>query len=117
MGASAALTGMELWSQVPALPTEGPRRTGPCRGWQDRIVADPGEVAYDADVLYTDIWVSMGDEQERAERLQAFGATRLTRPCPASPDAFVMHCLPPTGREITDEVMEDRKHHLGSGRK
>ncbi|NMC89612.1 MAG: ornithine carbamoyltransferase, partial [Methanomicrobiales archaeon] len=78
-------------------------------GGRIRIVADPEEAAQDADVLYTDIWVSMGDEQERAERLQAFrGYTINSRLLArASPDAFVMHCLPAhRGEEITDEVME-----------
>ncbi len=108
---STALTGMEVVVASP--PHYRPEETfveqARAAGGRVRIVADPGEAVQDADVLYTDIWVSMGDEQERAERLQALrdytiDSHLLAR---ASPDALVMHCLPAhRGEEITDEVME-----------
>lgn len=74
-----------------------------------RIVRDPAEAARDADVLYTDVWTSMGQEKERRRRLAAFrgfgidaGLLRAARK-----GAIVMHCLPAhRGEEITDEVME-----------
>ena len=108
---SAALTGMEVVVASPPRyrPEESLVEQARAAGGRIRIVADPEEAAQDADVLYTDIWVSMGDEQERAERLQAFrGYTIDSRLLArASPDAFVMHCLPAhRGEEITDEVME-----------
>ena len=74
-----------------------------------RVVRDPAEAARDADVLYTDVWTSMGQEKERRRRLAAFrgfsidaGLLRLARK-----GAIVMHCLPAhRGEEITDQVME-----------
>jgi len=73
------------------------------------VVRDPGDAARDADVLNTDVWVSMGQEADREKRLKAFkgyqindGLLKL-----AKRDAIVMHCLPAhRGEEITDEVME-----------
>jgi ornithine carbamoyltransferase len=74
-----------------------------------RIVRDPAEAARKADVLYTDVWTSMGQEAENARRLAAFRGycvdAALLRQ--ASPRAIVMHCLPAhRGEEITDEVIE-----------
>ncbi len=74
-----------------------------------RIVRDPAEAARGADVLYTDVWTSMGQEKERKTRLAAFrgycvDATLLRG---AAKGAIVMHCLPAhRGEEITEEVME-----------
>jgi len=62
-----------------------------------------------ADFLYTDVWASMGQEAQRAERLKAFGSFQvdadvLSR---ASSDALVSHCLPAhRGEEITDDVLD-----------
>jgi ornithine carbamoyltransferase len=74
-----------------------------------RIVRDPSEAAKDADVLYTDVWTSMGQEKERRRRLRAFRGycidDSLLRA--ARKGAIVMHCLPAhRGEEITEEVME-----------
>jgi ornithine carbamoyltransferase len=74
-----------------------------------RIVRDPAEAARKADVLYTDVWTSMGQEAERRKRLAAFRGycvdAALLRQ--AAPHAIVMHCLPAhRGEEITDEVIE-----------
>lgn len=108
---SSALTGMEIVVASP--PGYRPKDTVVDRaraaGGKIRIVTDPAEAVRDADVLYTDIWVSMGDEQERAERLQALKDYTIDS-ClleQSSPDALVMHCLPAhRGEEITDEVLE-----------
>ena len=78
-------------------------------GSQVLLTHDPVEAARDADVLYTDVWASMGQEAEREERLTVFppyqvNAALVAR---ASPDVLVMHCLPAhRGEEITDEVMD-----------
>ncbi|MDK2916097.1 MAG: ornithine carbamoyltransferase [Euryarchaeota archaeon] len=108
---SSALTGMEI--AVASPPRYRPKDEivdrARAMGGKVTIVTDPIEAVRDADVLYTDIWVSMGDEQERAERLRALrGYTIDSRLlAQASPDALVMHCLPAhRGEEITDEVME-----------
>mgnify|MGYP001132420657 CR=1 FL=1 len=73
------------------------------------LTRDPAEAAADADVLYTDVWTSMGQEAEREVREKAFAgyqinAALLTK---AKPTAVVMHCLPAyRGLEITDEVLD-----------
>jgi ornithine carbamoyltransferase len=74
-----------------------------------RVVRDPSEAAKDADILYTDVWTSMGQEKERRRRLRAFRGycidDSLLRA--ARKGAIVMHCLPAhRGEEITEEVME-----------
>jgi len=73
------------------------------------LTHDPREAAEGAEVLYTDVWASMGQEAEREERLEVFRPYQLNRSLLelASPGALVMHCLPAhRGEEITDEVMD-----------
>jgi ornithine carbamoyltransferase len=72
------------------------------------LVADPREAAAGADVLYTDVWTSMGQEDERERRLgdlTGFGIDdELLRL--ADDDAIVLHCLPAHyGEEITEAVL------------
>ena len=70
---------------------------------------DLQEAARDADVLYTDIWVSMGREGEEARREAELGPYWVTEPLVklAKPDALVMHCLPAhRGQEIDDKTFE-----------
>ena len=62
-----------------------------------------------ADVLYTDVWVSMGKEAESADRLKALAGYQINQPLVklANPDALVMHCLPAyRGREIDEPTFE-----------
>ena len=73
------------------------------------VTADPGEAADGAGVLYTDVWTSMGQEEERQERLAAFAGFRVdeTLVARARPDARVMHCLPAhRGEEISADVVD-----------
>jgi ornithine carbamoyltransferase len=73
------------------------------------LTQSPVEAAKNADVLYTDVWTSMGQEEERRERLLAFEGFQIGEPLlkKAKDDAIVLHCLPAhRGEEITDEVME-----------
>jgi ornithine carbamoyltransferase len=78
-------------------------------GAQLDFFADPSAAVKGADAVYTDVWVSMGEEAEEAAREKAFAgfqvnAVLLAR---ANPGAFVMHDLPAhRGLEITDEVMD-----------
>jgi len=78
-------------------------------GGKFTITDDPKVAAKEADVLYTDVWVSMGDEAEQEKRLKEFSSFQINTEllsC-AKPDAIVMHCLPARrGLEITDEVMD-----------
>lgn len=73
------------------------------------ITTDVKEAAHDADVLYTDVWASMGQEEEAAERRKAFAGYQINQELLqlAKPDVIVLHCLPAhRGEEITDEVIE-----------
>jgi ornithine carbamoyltransferase len=81
-------------------------------GSQIVVVDDPKEAAVDSDVLYTDVWISMGEEKERAKRLRAFRGFQINSEILklAARDAIVMHCLPAhRGMEITDEVIEGKQ--------
>ena len=71
------------------------------------VTTDPAEAVADADVVYTDVWVSMGEEDEREAKLAAFDGFTVDTDLLADTDAKVMHCLPAhRGEEITDAVME-----------
>jgi len=76
-----------------------------------RIVVghDPRELVQDADAVYTDVWVSMGQEEQAHARLAAFRDYRVNDELLdlAGPHAVAMHCLPAhRGQEITDEVLD-----------
>ena len=74
-----------------------------------RLVDDPSEAARDADVINTDVWVSMGQDKEREERLGAFRGFQVNREIveKGKPDVIVMHCLPAhRGEEISEDVLE-----------
>jgi ornithine carbamoyltransferase len=70
---------------------------------------DPRMAAREADVVYTDTWVSMGQEEEHEIRLKAFTGFQVTRElmAQAAPEAIFMHCLPAhRGEEVASEVMD-----------
>lgn len=72
------------------------------------IEHDVHKAVRDADILYTDVWVSMGDEEEEEERKKILKNYQINSQLlsEAKPDAIVMHCLPANrGQEITDEIM------------
>lgn len=69
---------------------------------------DPAVAVRDADVVYTDVWVSMGDEDQRDQRLKDFSPFRIDARLMSLADsgAFFMHCLPAhEGEEVTSEVL------------
>ena len=77
-------------------------------GGSVRLTNDPLEGSDGANVLYTDVWTSMGKEEQRAERLRDLEGFSLDGELLsiASPDAVAMHCLPAhVGEEITEEVL------------
>ena len=73
------------------------------------FTTDPIEAVRDADVVYTDVWVSMGKEEETAERIRVMSPFQVTPQllAAAKPDAVFMHCLPAhAGQEVTQEVLD-----------
>ena len=73
------------------------------------VTSSPQDALKDADAVYTDVWASMGQEEEHKERLQKFMPYQLNMVLlkQAKPDAIVLHCLPAhREEEITDEVIE-----------
>lgn len=78
-------------------------------GGRVEIGNDPRSAAAGADVLYTDVWASMGQEAEAAERALVFPAYQVNQKLVelASDDVIVLHCLPAhRGQEITDDVID-----------
>jgi len=76
-------------------------------GARIEIFQDPYEAVKGSDVVYTDVWVSMGSEQERAKRLKDFKAFQVNAALmrEAKKEALIMHCLPAhRGEEVTDVI-------------
>lgn len=105
----AALVGLDL---TVATPTEfRPGDTVLDRaaelGAAPEITDDPKTAVADADLVYTDVWVSMGQEEERDERMATFREGNFQVDRELLGDRGFMHCLPATrGEEVTDGVME-----------
>ncbi|MBI5382593.1 MAG: ornithine carbamoyltransferase [Opitutae bacterium] len=75
-----------------------------------QFTPDPMEAVRDADIVYTDVWVSMGKEEEAKKRNRAMAPYAVTAKlfAAAKPDAYFMHCLPAhPGEEVTQEVLDD----------
>jgi ornithine carbamoyltransferase len=73
---------------------------------------DPAEAVRGAHAVYTDVWASMGQEAEAAERVKAFGPFQVNAALmkKADPDARFLHCLPARrGQEVTDDVLDGPK--------
>jgi len=73
------------------------------------VTHDPAEVVAEADIVYTDVWTSMGQEKETQERLKVFPPYQVNSRlvAKAKPQIVVMHCLPAhRGEEITDEMAD-----------
>ena len=97
--------GYELPSKAVAVAEEMAQDSGA----EIRQLHDPGEAVQAAHVIYTDTWVSMGDEAEANERRQVFTPYQVNQELVSSADssAIVMHCLPAhRGEEITNEVAD-----------
>lgn len=82
-------------------------------GGSVRMTRDPADAVRDADVIYTDVWVSMGEEAQGAEKALKFQAYQVNGALLASApaDCVVTHCLPAhPGEEITQEVMDSPRY-------
>ncbi len=80
-----------------------------------KITNSPEEAVRNADVVYTDVWVSMGQEAEREKRLKDFDGFQVnaTLVSLAKSDFIFMHCLPAhRGLEVSPEVIDDPKHSV-----
>lgn len=78
-------------------------------GARVELTEDPVVAVRDADVLYTDVWTSMGQEEERVERMKVFPPYQVNAALVrhARPDALIMHCLPAhRGEEITGDAAD-----------
>jgi ornithine carbamoyltransferase len=107
----ASLLGAEMVVASPPGFEPDARVLETARAWGGRITvtADVPEASTGADALYTDTWISMGQEAERTRRLEAFSRYQVNDRVVAfaKPGAVVMHCLPAhRGEEITDAVLD-----------
>ena len=78
-------------------------------GARCEIIRDPQRAVAGADLVVTDTWISMGQEEEKARREKAFAGYRVDRPMMqhAAPDALFLHCLPAyRGKEVTADVLD-----------
>ncbi|MCD4821825.1 MAG: ornithine carbamoyltransferase [Methanococcoides sp.] len=106
-----ALVGMQIAVACPEGYMPNPEIVAKGRelGGDILITTDPQEAAADADVLYADVWVSMGDEEEREKRLSDLADYQINSNLVelAKPDVIFMHCLPAhRGEEVSAEVMD-----------
>jgi ornithine carbamoyltransferase len=110
-----ALTGMRVRVASPPgfepIPQVAQRATDIAAdtGGSIELMREPIDATIDADVLYTDVWASMGQEAEAEDRSLVFPAYRIDQAAVdrAKDDVIVLHCLPAhRGHEITDEVID-----------
>jgi len=108
MGLHLALSTPEGYRPEAARMAEG-EELARASGGSVRWIPDPIEGCRGADFLYTDVWTSMGQEEESERRRRDLAPWQLNARllAAAAPGAFIMHCLPAhRGEEITDEMME-----------
>ena len=108
---AAALFGFELRLACPEGydPAEDVLSEARSRGAQIVLTRDPVEAVTGAEVVNTDVWASMGQEEEAEERRRVFQPYQVNAELlkHAAPEAIVLHCLPAhRGEEITEEVLE-----------
>ncbi len=111
----AAAVGLDLTAAVPRAYAPQPLVVAAARALAEKsgatlaFTTSPADAARGADALYTDVWVSMGDEAEQAAREKAFAGYQINDALVAlaAPEAFVLHDLPAhRGQEITDSVLD-----------
>src|SRR3990167_3326205 len=113
----AALMGMEIRLASPEgyepdeVIIDNAKRLAKETGAVIKVMQDPSEAAEGADVVYTDVWTSMGLEAEEDDRRSIFQRYQVNRDLMerAKKDAIIMHCLPAhRGEEITNDMMESQ---------
>jgi len=80
-----------------------------------KITNDPNTAVLGANVLYTDVWSSMGEENQKDEKEKVFNGFTIDSDLvsKADKDAIILHCLPAyRSKEITDEIFESRKSRI-----
>jgi ornithine carbamoyltransferase len=107
---AAAKLGMEFVAATPEGYEPHPKAVGLARdaGGEPELTHDPREAARGADVLYTDVWTSMGQDDERGQRLRDLAGFGIDDELVglAGENAIVLHCLPAHyGEEITEDVL------------
>jgi len=108
LGADFTWVGPEGY-EIPELAVAQAHQFAAESGSRLSFLHDPQQAVQDADVIYTDTWVSMGQEEETQRRLKVFPPYQVNEAlvAKAKPSAIVMHCLPAhRGQEITDEVAD-----------
>ncbi len=108
VGMDIAIATPESYTPDPAIVAEAVADAA-ATGSKITFYNDPFAAVEAADVLYTDVWASMGKEAEQVLRCRDFAGFQVNRKLldAAKPDAIVLHCLPAhRGEEITDDVME-----------
>ena len=108
---ASALTEIDLVLACPKdhAPDAGIYETARSEGAKVKLLIDPEEAVKGADALYTDVWVSMGQEKEHEKKKQTLKGYQINKGLVslAKADAIVMHCLPAhRGEEITNDVMD-----------
>jgi ornithine carbamoyltransferase len=90
-------------------PGYAPNKEYTTKAKNTELTDDPKQAIADADIIYTDVWTSMGQENEATKRTQIFMPFQINDELlkSASKDYLIMHCLPAhRGEEITDEVID-----------
>lgn len=108
MGANFTIANPENYD-MPASAVETAREIAAVSGSRLSFLRDPHEAVRFADVIYTDTWTSMGQEEEAAERERVFPPYQVNDQLvsEANPDVIVMHCLPAhRNHELTDSVAD-----------
>jgi len=111
---AAAVLGLDLHLACPEgyLPDRDILEAAQDRGGRITMDADPADAVNGADVIYTDVWASMGQEEESEKRKRIFAPYQVNAALVAlaAEDVVVMHCLPAhRGEEISEDVLEGPK--------
>ncbi len=109
--AGSSLVGMEIWISTPSGYAPDKTIVDKAKSISSskiNITNDPAEAVHGADVVYTDVWVSMGQEQFSAQRMRDFIGFQVNeRLLRSAKEPWVMHCLPAKrGEEISKEVID-----------